>query len=50
MNPRIRKIGVGVMEKLLKWGLENNEINLARRLVYKWNERKFLMMGKMIQI
>lgn len=21
MNPRIRKIGVGVMEKLLKWGL-----------------------------
>jgi len=24
MNPKLRRIGVGVMEKLLKWGLENN--------------------------
>ena len=37
MNPKVRKLGVSVMSKLLKWGLEKNEINLARKLVYKWN-------------
>jgi hypothetical protein len=24
MNPKMRKLGVNVMTKLLKWGLENN--------------------------
>ena len=50
MNPKVRKLGVGVMSKLLKWGLENNEINLARKLAYKWNERKYILMGKTIQV
>lgn len=50
MNPKVRKLGTSVMSKLLKWGLENNEISLARRLVYKWNERKYILLGKTIQI
>jgi hypothetical protein len=50
MNPKIRKLGSSVMIKILKWGLENNEISLARKIAYKWNERKFLILGKMIQV
>jgi hypothetical protein len=50
MNPQVRKLGVSVMSRLLRWGLEKNEVNLARRLVYKWNERKYLLLGKMVQV
>lgn len=38
------------MEKVMKWGLETNEVSLARRILYKWSERKWMMLGKTIQV
>jgi hypothetical protein len=39
-----------VIYELMKWGLENNEIALARRLSYKWGEKKWMMLGKVMKI
>ena len=50
MNSKLKKLGVKVMEKVMKWGLETNEVSLARRILYKWSERKWMMLGKTIQV
>jgi hypothetical protein len=38
------------MERVLKWGLEHNEVALARRVIYKWSERRWAMLGKVMKI
>lgn len=39
-----------VMYGVLKWGLENNELALSRRIAYRWGERKWLMLGRVMKI
>ena len=34
----------------MQWGLKKNEIGLVRRIMYKWSERKWMMLGKIIQV
>ena len=34
----------------MAWGLENNEISLVRRILYKWATRKWVVLGKVIQV
>ena len=50
MNSKLQELGVKVMSKAMQWGLKKNEIGLVRRIMYKWSERKWLMLGKIIQI
>ena len=50
MSSKLKKLGVKVMEKVMKWGLEKNEISLARRILYRWSERKWMMLGRTIQV
>jgi hypothetical protein len=50
MSPKLRMYAYRVMHGVLKWGLENNELTLARRIAYKWGERKWLMLGRVMKI
>lgn len=50
MSPRLRVLSFRVMLQLLKWGLENNEVALARRIAYRWGDRRWMMLGKVIQV
>lgn len=50
MSPKVRKYGILIIRRLMAWGLQNNEISLVRRILYKWATRKWIVVGKVIQI
>ena len=50
VSPKLRRFGVSIVRRLMAWGLENNEISLVRRILYKWATRKWVVLGKVIQV